>query len=1052
MAIIAGRKIDRRAWLRGGGSRGQGSRIKPGRSFLALTALATVAVSGLSARPVAAQTEGTFQGVVSGFTVLSDLVGAFGLIQPAQPTQAVDFANTGYAYIKNPNIAVVLGIAGTYSVNYGQNLNITYNAPGMLSFGNQRGSLLFANDDFKGMNGLNTFESLVGGRPLGYGMWPLPGHYQVGGAFVSYDYSAYTRVQVDGNTATPTLVPILGSDLPLLGPVIDRGPEGWRLRTVYNIANNTVQIEQQISLYNQQAKIRWIIRNIDNTAGHSVGLRFVVNNRAAFTGTGAGGAIPLAGFHYVDPIVGVTKESSLLTGANIPDQLNIYGKRYEQDSPTDPPFAVRHTFRGFGATLPTQVYVTNPFELRPENAASYLPGDTPSQVRQRMDDGIAVASYYGPFNLPIGGSAEVVTYYGNGVPSERMDNDYTVSAEGTEALAYNSGAAIDPEIVGEKKTGADVQTVGRKFLTPNPFRIYGEVYNRAPSTPQTSFSLDGVRASLVLPQGLQLATDPVTGNSDVPEKVLGNNGTIPSDRNSNASWLVEPRGDVFGTLTYQVSFQTRDFGSKQISRTITIPATPFRSVSASTFQMVGFPFEFDPVLSNNGDPATVINTLTTPEDEPVAFYRWDPTIQDYGPPVSQLVTGYGYFYRPNFDRTFYARGVKPVPAQAPLGNVDLDDVRKVQITLQQGWNMISNPYLYDVPIKYLQFRPPGDNTNILPQTFAQAVNSGLIRGGIFFYDVNARAYDFFDNAEEALRPWEGYWIFANSPVILIYPLTSQRQSAIIPDPIAGEPPTRKKTGAIASGRAFGSNPTPENWALHLVARQGGSPADGATIIGVDSTGMAESKRVVPKPPAPVRDYVYVGVVKPDVKSRFVKDIQTGRGTKTWNVEVVSDHDGPVTLTWPNIGKLPRRVNISAKEETTGRTISLRGASSLTLNVKKGQPTRLVITAKPQASQPLTISGLRTVQSGGSRSEGRGFVFNLNREATVSIQVETITGKVVANVANGRSASAGENRFTWAGRAQSGASLPPGAYMVKVTARAGDDEAPVTMKVPFTTLQ
>jgi hypothetical protein len=1015
-------------------------------SSLALMALASVAVVGLPARPAAAQTTGTFQGVTSGLGVLADLVGASFLDQPGAE-EHTDFTGTGYSYIKNHAIGVVLGVAGTYSVNYGGNRTVTYNAPGMLSFGNQRGSLQWGTDDFKGMNGLNYDEVLVAGRPAGYGMWPLAGHFQRNTG--DYDYSAYSRLQVDGNTADPTLVPILGADGPSFGPLIDRGPDGWRLRTVYNVGpDNLIQVEQQISLYNQTAKIRWIITNLD-AEGHSVGLRFVINNRMASFGGGGG---PFSGFHYVDPVVGVSKETSLLTGANIPDHLNIYGKRHETDSPLEPAFSARHTFRGFGATLPTQVYVTDSFELRPENANSYLPGDVPGSVHQRLDTGIAVASYFGPFNLAPGGSAEIVTYYGNGTPSARLDSDYVVSAEGTEALAYNSSAAIDPTVVGTKKTAGDYQNVGKKFLTPNPFRIYGEVYNRAPSTPTASINLEGVRASLVLPQGLELATDTTTGNVDVPEKVLGDNGTVASDRPASASWLVQPRGDVFGTLTYQVSFQTRDFGSKQISRTITIPATPFRTVTAETFQMIGFPFAFDPVLTNNGDPATVINTLTSPEDEPVAFYRWDPVTQDYGPPVTQLVTGQGYFYRPNFSRTFYARGVKPVPGQAQVGNVNLDQVTRHQITLEPGWNMISNPYLYDVPIKYLQFRSPEDNTNIVPQTFAQAVAGGLIRGGLFFYDINTRAYDFFDNPNESLRPWDGYWVFANSRTVLLFPLLGERQTAIIPDPVQGEQPTRKRPGEIGSGRAFTSTPSPDNWALHLVARQGGSVADGATIVGVDGTGQPESKRVLPKPPAPVRDYVYVGIVKPDVKGRFVKDIQTGRGAKSWNVEVVSDHDGPVTLTWPNIGKLPRRVNLAVRDEASGRTVSLRGTSSLTLNVKKGQPTRLVVTAKPQASQPLTISGLRTVQ-GRATDGSRSIVFNVNREATVSVQVETITGKTVATVASGRAVSAGENRFTWVGgRSQAGTILPPGNYIVKVTARGSDDEAPVTMKVMFATLQ
>jgi len=693
MAIIAVRKSKMRSTWRGGN--GKGRRL----SVLALTALASAStVVALSARPVAAQTTGTFSGVTSGAGVLADILGTGQLQQPSTfgmtPT-FVDFTSTGYGYIKGPKIAVVQGIAGTFNVTFPGNVSVTNNTPGMLSFGNIGGAEMFATDNLFYLNGRNILDFISNGKPAGYGVWPLAAHWQTTGAFVSYDYSAYTRVQIDGNTTTPVNVPILGATGLLYGPVIDRGPEGLRLRTVFDVGTN-IQIEQQISLYNQQAKIRWIITNADPTNGHSVALRFTVCNRGAVQSGPVSAQVPLNGFFFVDPTRGVSNETTLLQGANIPDELNIYGKRYEPDDPNDPPFAARHTFRGFGATPPTQVYVTDPFELRPEeNRAQYIFG--PGFLNANMRDGIAVGAYFGPYNLPPGATQEVVTFYGNGVPSNRLDNDYVVAAEGIESLGYNSAAAVDPALAGQVNNNPE--TVGGKFLTPNPFRIYGSIYNRSDRTPLTGVNLDGVKASLVLPQGLRLAIDPATGAQDTAEKEL-NGGQVQSDSGATTSWLVEPTGTVYGALTYQVSFQTRDYGSRQINRSITIPATPFKSVVASTFQLIGFPFQFDPVLSNNGDPATVINGLTSPADEPVALYHWNPAIQDYGAPVTQLVPGLGYFYRPNFSRTFYAKGVHPVPGQAPVGDTTFSSIQQVQITLQPGWNMISDPYLYGIPLKF----------------------------------------------------------------------------------------------------------------------------------------------------------------------------------------------------------------------------------------------------------------------------------------------------------------------------------------------------------------
>jgi hypothetical protein len=558
-----------------------------------------------------------------------------------------------------------------------------------------------------------------------------------------------------------------------------------------------------------------------------------------------------------------------------------------------------------------------------------------------------------------------------------------------------------------------------------------------------------VTASLVLPEGLRLGRDTTTGVQEVSEKALGNNGTVQADEAANTSWLVEPTGTIYGTLTYQVSFKTRDFGSRQISRNITIPATPFKQFTASEYRMIGFPFNFDPVLSNNGDPSTVVNGLSRPLDEPVAFYKYDPTINDYLPPVTQLETGIGYFYRPNLSRTIYGRGLQPVPGQAETGNTTFTNIQQKQVTLNPGWNMISNPYLYDVPVRFLRFVPASGNTT-QSQAFPAAVSSNLVRGGLFFYDPATGGYDILNNLTDSLRPWESYWMFVNNKVILIYPLSTQRGAAIIPEPGGTEPPTRKR-GTIANGSALISSPTMDDWRLRLVAKRGSNQTDGATVIGVTNGNVSENDRLVPKPPMPISDYVYVGVVHPNVKGRFAKDIQTGRGTKTWEVEVRSDKDGPVTLSWPNIGTMPRRLNLSVKNLTNSSNVSLRGTSSLTVNVRKGEPTRLVFTAKQQASQQITISGLRMAGSG-TRSEGRSFVFNVNREAQVTMHVKTLTGKVLATVASGRSATPGENRFSWSGRSQSGAALPPGAYMVEVTARGEDGEAPVTLRLPFQSIQ
>ena len=305
---------------------------------------------------------------------------------------------------------------------------------------------------------------------------------------------------------------------------------------------------------------------------------------------------------------------------------------------------------------------------------------------------------------------------------------------------------------------------------------------------------------------------------------------------------------------------------------------------------------------------------------------------------------------------------------------------------------------------------------------------------------------------------------------MIYTLPTQRNSVIIPtgDPTPVEPPTRdykgrkltaavplarKIYGAMESGRALGKQAVMDNWKLQLMASKPSGSSDRATIIGVSPTGRDTNTAAqnLPKPPPPVSDYVYVGIVREGARTRFAQDIKGPSGTKTWVVEVQSDTDGPVTLQWPTIARLPRKLSLTAKDETTGRAFSLNSQSSIVLNMKQGQPTRLVFTAKTQNSQPLMLSGLQTV-GGGRANNGGGFAiaFNLNQDAKVSGVITTFDGRVVAPLASGKAFSAGQGLLHWTGRAANNSALPAGGYKAVITAK--DDTSTVTQTVIIQTLR
>jgi hypothetical protein len=134
---------------------------------------------------------------------------------------------------------------------------------------------------------------------------------------------------------------------------------------------------------------------------------------------------------------------------------------------------------------------------------------------------------------------------------------------------------------------------------------------------------------------------------------------------------------------------------------------------------------------------------------------------------SNLVTGKGYFI---WATTTGGRLDEPVG----VGNVA---AASVDITLQAGWNIISNPYTERVPLQ----GTAGPRVNVVNTTtsqevdFATAVANGWIYNTVYEWHGSVSGYvgSIFNGSPAAvLEPWKGYWIHvqntANTFVLRVY--------------------------------------------------------------------------------------------------------------------------------------------------------------------------------------------------------------------------------------------------------------------------------------------
>lgn len=990
-----------------------------GKAFVLLVGIGMLGATAVA--PVRAITDGETQiegdALMArfGYPVLTNIT--------ATPT-AVNLDNTSYSYIRNDYLAFVMGESGSgnFSRTYGTD-TITYEVPGRISFGNIEGSLQSGGADNNG-----PLTGIPDGGTTGE-LWPLASDRTFEGFF---NMTGFVALNID--PATPNAIGTnvtLGQNAPRSG--FSRFFNN-QLVTTFRTPNNVFEIQQTVRLRRATARMEWVIRNLDAQRAHTVGLQFVNSH------------IPVR--FFIDPNRGATTQPTQYTGGTVPNTIDLVESR------VNPLYHPRYTFRGYGATPPDRVLVT---AVNSYFRAGYVIPDItafPSFLSSRVF--VGVACYWEPAAIPAGGTRTIVTYFGNGAPTEDLAADYVTGVEAIESLAFNTrvGDPLAPDaapntLTDPQKTGATLQT-GAAFLSPQSLTVFGSVYNQTVANPDQEVVLNNVSMSLTLPVGLRLGLD----DRNNPETATKTVGSVRGDTNAVQRWNVVPTGESYGSLTYQVAVTAPPLGSRTISRVINVPATPLRQLQNTDWNLISFPFAFNPAQTNNGDPNTILNRITAPADNPggvVPIFRYDPFLASNGsyPYVraTKLEPGVAYFYRPSLNRTVLATGAVPVAEQAPESGVP---GTPFQVSLERGFNMIGNPYVYDIPLAYLRIVPLENNPSLRSFGFSEAIIAGLIRGAVFFYagqqGTNNSRYEFLQSVFDPLRPWIGYWLYANSRVNLIYAAPTSFNSAV-QGTTSVAPPANRSRSASAS-RALVANPTLDEWKLQLAARTEDGREDNTALIGVSRAAKDDDDiRDFPKP-APFRDYVYVGIERAGTATRWAQDLKTPGGKKSWDVEAVSDREGKVTLSWPNMATLPKRLRLKLTDLSNNRSINMRSSSSFTFAAAKESAHRFRITAEPALSRPLAITNLRSVKS---RAGGYSFNFNLTSDASVTGRIRTLGGKIVRSVDGGRASVAGQNTVHWDGRGSDGQNLPVGPYLLEIAARDEEGEV-VVEKAPLLLLR
>ncbi len=587
----------------------------------------------------------------------------------------------------------------------------------------------------------------------------------------------------------------------------------------------------------------------------------------------------------------------------------------------------------------------------------------------------SAALYYNPTQYAPGQTKEVTMAFGAAGSSYEFGQRLAVGIEGPVSLTYDPSKPADEQ------------------LQPNPITVTAFLHNL------NTVALGNIRAQLSLPEGLRLAAGQTLEKSAA---------SVAADGEVTFRWEVEPTGEASGRLTYAVSFSADPGGQgMSVARNIDVPALPTQEFGAG-WQMVSFPYVLD-----DRTPAGAISLNA-------AFYdlvRWNPIVGQYQA-VQFINPGEGYWLRLSGGASLTLANAQPV--QVPTGNY--------AVRLVNGWNQVASPFL--LRVRWADIRvittDATDPDYLRPLTVQEAsgITKRWISSAIFRYDVGAGMYVFDQDFATDLIPFVGYWVKANRGNLEL----------LVPKP------SGRAAGPVASGR--GSLNRAGGWRLRLQASDG-TTKDGCSYVGIaPDASDGVDQRDVAKPPA-IADAVSLTILGDDAGTTggLAQDLRSASGqAKRWRIAVVSPRpNADVTVTWPEIGTLPKTHELYVADDAGGPRRSMRQTSSITVNTG-GTGTRVItVTAEPRTAGGAFRITTWNVAASRSKSSATIAVAT-TRSATLAIRVVGPNGSTVRRITS-RAANAGEMaQVTWDLRDGKGVSVPAGSYTIEIKAVSADGQS------------
>ncbi|MGQ9733197.1 MAG: FlgD immunoglobulin-like domain containing protein, partial [Candidatus Zipacnadales bacterium] len=512
-----------------------------------------------------------------------------------------------------------------------------------------------------------------------------------------------------------------------------------------------------------------------------------------------------------------------------------------------------------------------------------------------------------------------------------------------------------------------------------PGSIAGQIY-RASATGE---ALGGVTVRVIV------------GSSIIAQVTSDDEWTYPGGGNPRYNYIV-PSVPAGGKVEVQAlkpgftvtpSSRTVQVSSGAVTYNVNFAVSALHTVPAG-LQFISVPFDY----SDESPPAV----LGTPAGQTLKMAAYDVSLGRYAvypaAPADRLRLGMAYWLK--------------LPQAQDLVSEGRHATSPYLIPLGVGWNGIGNPFTKSIDFYSLRVR---DSSGVV-RSIQEAFSTGQVRNALYAYNGFGGGY----LNVTTLIPYSGYWVYASQAVTLV-----------VPDPSAGV------TAADTATEKRPALAQPSHGWLAPIEVWSAGMCDASCAFGVTSEAAVTS---VPKPPLPPgTQYVYA-VFESEDGPRAI-DART-TGNQLWRLTVhATNTQAPVTVTWPDLSRLPQTARPILRDPESGATLYMRTQRDYTYK-PDGAATRVLeieVNDSPQGLLAVTGATASLV------AEGVSISYTLSRDAQVTAQVRNLAGRVIAQPIIAKPMSAGTNLTLWDARDQAGLAVPAGKYLITITARSEDGQ-------------